>query len=345
MFTSLPHRLKTSSEVYFILVGEGEMHIDSEKAQVRASQAILIPPGSWQHIRNTGGLNLEFICLVNPSWRAEDEEVKESETMGKTWKWICKNQPPRSSSDIAIPEGVLAPTDSNICIAFDLKTVPTTMLNRMVLLFLSILLALAATGVAAVASQDAVSEDSIKGNSSYNNSSISYDSSHPIAVDLGIGSRTELANANSATSMCHEVGFAREVSGRTEYAASSTSSQGEYESINSATTHMQIDETVTSGRVHIGVLSGDGSAGKSGNRAADPMSSAWKNPAIEIEEEYIGTYHISKNFTINDSYSKKSFADGWLSCCGGSYVTYLPEPVSISADDIFNCLRCNHRSR
>ena len=51
---SLPHRLKTSSEVYFILEGEGEMHIDSEQAEVGTGQAILIPPGSWQHIRNTG---------------------------------------------------------------------------------------------------------------------------------------------------------------------------------------------------------------------------------------------------------------------------------------------------
>jgi mannose-6-phosphate isomerase-like protein (cupin superfamily) len=41
---SLPHRLKTSSEVYFILEGEGEMHIDSEQAKVVTGQAILIPP-------------------------------------------------------------------------------------------------------------------------------------------------------------------------------------------------------------------------------------------------------------------------------------------------------------
>lgn len=77
--TSLPHRLKTSSEVYFILEGEGEMHIDSEKAKVRAGQAILIPPGSWQHIRNTGGNNLKFICIVDPFWRAEDEEIEETD--------------------------------------------------------------------------------------------------------------------------------------------------------------------------------------------------------------------------------------------------------------------------
>jgi mannose-6-phosphate isomerase-like protein (cupin superfamily) len=51
------------------------MHIDSEQAQVRAGQVILIPPGSRQHIRNTGTTYLKFICVVNPYWRADDEEV------------------------------------------------------------------------------------------------------------------------------------------------------------------------------------------------------------------------------------------------------------------------------
>jgi mannose-6-phosphate isomerase-like protein (cupin superfamily) len=75
---SLPHRLKTSTEVYFILEGVGEMHIDTEMSLVRAGLAALIPPGSWQYIRNTGDVILKFICLVSPSWRAEDEETDES---------------------------------------------------------------------------------------------------------------------------------------------------------------------------------------------------------------------------------------------------------------------------
>ena len=196
-----------------------------------------------------------------------------------------------------------------------------------------------------MASQGTVSEDFIKGNSSisfFGQNNITsapvdltagsgYYSSHPIAIGLGIGSRTELANVNSAAFMSHEIGFAQEVSGKTEYAASSRSMRGEYENINTATTQMQIDETVTSGKVHIGVLSGsDGHA--------------WKNPAIEIEEEYIGTYHITKNFSINNSYSRKSFKDGWLNCCAGSYDIYPPKPVLISADDVFNCKKCNSRS-
>jgi hypothetical protein len=228
----------------------------------------------------------------------------------------------------------------------------TTMQNRIIVLLLSssVMLSLAAIGVAAAFSEDSVSEDFIKGNSSYNNSSISfigqniitsapvdlsvgsgYYSSHPIAVGSKIGSRTELVNGDSATSMSHEVGFAEDISSRTEYAATSRSSQGEYENTNFATTKMQIDETVTNGKVDIGVLSGsDGPA--------------WKNPAIEIEEEYIGTYHISKNFAINNSYSKKSFKDGWLNCCGGSYDIYPLKPVLLNADDVFNCRRCNSRS-
>ncbi|MDD2756428.1 MAG: cupin domain-containing protein, partial [Methanothrix sp.] len=74
--TSLPHRLKTSTEVYFILEGEGEMHIDTELSLVRAGQAVLIPPGSWQYIQNTGDVILKFICLVSPPWRSEDEEIE-----------------------------------------------------------------------------------------------------------------------------------------------------------------------------------------------------------------------------------------------------------------------------
>jgi mannose-6-phosphate isomerase-like protein (cupin superfamily) len=75
---SLPHRLKTSAEVYLILDGVGEMHIDREISPVRAGQAVLIPPGSWQHIRNSGDAILEIICLVSPCWRADDEETDET---------------------------------------------------------------------------------------------------------------------------------------------------------------------------------------------------------------------------------------------------------------------------
>jgi mannose-6-phosphate isomerase-like protein (cupin superfamily) len=72
--TSYLHKLKTS-EVYYILEGEGEMHIDDEVEKVVPGQAVYIPPESKQCITNTGTTDLKFICIVDPAWRVEDEEV------------------------------------------------------------------------------------------------------------------------------------------------------------------------------------------------------------------------------------------------------------------------------
>lgn len=72
--TSQPHRLRTS-ELYYLLQGEGEMSIDGETARVRPGQAIYIPPHAVQFIRNTGSVDLVFLCIVDPAWRVEDEEV------------------------------------------------------------------------------------------------------------------------------------------------------------------------------------------------------------------------------------------------------------------------------
>ena len=69
-----PHKLK-SSEVYYITAGQGLMHIDKESLEVRPECAIYIPPESIQYIENTGDSNLEFLCIVDPAWRQDDEEV------------------------------------------------------------------------------------------------------------------------------------------------------------------------------------------------------------------------------------------------------------------------------
>ena len=72
--TSLKHRL-TSDEVYYILSGRGVMHIDDDSEDVEAGDAIDIPPGSVQWIENSSDQKLEFLCIVDPSWRADDEKI------------------------------------------------------------------------------------------------------------------------------------------------------------------------------------------------------------------------------------------------------------------------------
>ena len=51
------------------------MHVDSESAEVHSGQAVYIPPNSIQYIANTGKSDLEFLCIVDPAWRPEDEEI------------------------------------------------------------------------------------------------------------------------------------------------------------------------------------------------------------------------------------------------------------------------------
>jgi mannose-6-phosphate isomerase-like protein (cupin superfamily) len=73
---SLKHRLKTD-EVYYVLAGKGEMHVDNESAVVEAGDTVEIPPGSIQWITNTGDNDLAFLCLVDPAWTEDDEEILE----------------------------------------------------------------------------------------------------------------------------------------------------------------------------------------------------------------------------------------------------------------------------
>ena len=72
--TSLPHAL-TTSEVYYILSGQGEMHINDECQAVEPGDTVYIPPNAKQFIHNSGTEPLVFICLVDPAWRKEDETI------------------------------------------------------------------------------------------------------------------------------------------------------------------------------------------------------------------------------------------------------------------------------
>jgi mannose-6-phosphate isomerase-like protein (cupin superfamily) len=72
---SLFHRIKTSSEIYYILKGSGSMYVDEESEDVSPGDTIYVPPNATQYIENTGETDLVFLCIVYPPWRADDEEL------------------------------------------------------------------------------------------------------------------------------------------------------------------------------------------------------------------------------------------------------------------------------
>ncbi|HET8579689.1 MAG TPA: cupin domain-containing protein [Nitrospiraceae bacterium] len=70
------HRL-ASAEVYYFLSGRGLFRVGDESAAVEPGAVAYVPPGAVQSLENTGTSAMEFLCLVDPAWKQEDEEVLE----------------------------------------------------------------------------------------------------------------------------------------------------------------------------------------------------------------------------------------------------------------------------
>lgn len=71
---TLPHTLN-SSEAYYLLAGMGEVNINGEKQKLNAGELVYIPPKAVQSIKNIGNTDLIFLCICDPAWNKEDENI------------------------------------------------------------------------------------------------------------------------------------------------------------------------------------------------------------------------------------------------------------------------------
>ncbi len=71
---SVPHILKYS-EVYYILSGTGNVHVDDEEKILKKGDLVHIPPNANQWIENVGLDDLAFICIVSPPWNPDCEII------------------------------------------------------------------------------------------------------------------------------------------------------------------------------------------------------------------------------------------------------------------------------
>jgi len=71
---SYPHKLK-SSEVYFILEGKGVLHVNEEFFEMTKGDSAYVPPMSEQFIENSDKVDLRFLCITDPAWKAEDDII------------------------------------------------------------------------------------------------------------------------------------------------------------------------------------------------------------------------------------------------------------------------------
>jgi len=70
------YHIKTE-EIYFITAGAGRMRIEEELAEVKAGDAIAIPPGKRHKLWNTGQETLTLLCCCSPPYEHSDTIITE----------------------------------------------------------------------------------------------------------------------------------------------------------------------------------------------------------------------------------------------------------------------------
>jgi hypothetical protein len=156
-----------------------------------------------------------------------------------------------------------------------------------------------------------------------------YYAQNPIRYDSLLKEKTEIKNYRPVTSMHHQVEYAKAVDKEIDVLVKDKRYEYEdpvYQGV--GYTSMKINEDVTDGMVHIGVLQGEPNVMNETGYLI-PGTTAWKNPMIEIDEDYVGTFHIEKNMTLEVPYKEVIVEKDWLSCCiGGCADVYQCGPYN-----------------
>jgi len=139
--------------------------------------------------------------------------------------------------------------------------------------------------------------------------------SFPIAFQSKGAERTSIKNYMSSVSMNAMFNYAdilsKNLSSELYWKGSSSTSDEDYLPIvrtGSARTKLNF-EAAFSGSGHVGALD---------------MSRGEDDPNILIDEDYRGTYYITKNMSHETKYNLKQQIEEWLPCCSGGYLS-MPE--------------------
>ncbi len=72
------HYHPRAEEVYYITHGAGKIRIEGETREVRAGDAIAIPPGQKHKLWNTGPEMLRLLCCCAPAYEHTDTVITET---------------------------------------------------------------------------------------------------------------------------------------------------------------------------------------------------------------------------------------------------------------------------
>jgi hypothetical protein len=173
-----------------------------------------------------------------------------------------------------------------------------------------------------------------------------YYAANPLDYSSLLKEKTWVKNYLAGTSMHHEVEYAHALDKELELVGKDKwNLTYDPELVSVGYTQMKVVEDVTDGKAHIGVLQASDNFASQviGDAPGDlkNIKTAWKNPSIEIDEDYWGTYHIEKNMTLEVPYKVTLKGEDWLPCCFGGYNTmpagYVADAKLKSAKGVFDC--------
>lgn len=157
------------------------------------------------------------------------------------------------------------------------------------------------------------------GSESYNSTTMGigsrYYDLHPIAFDSLLKEEEWIKNRDGLSSLYHRADNAHGITLAVDVQS------------DAANTTMNVDEDLIDGRVHFGALQLQGIPVDEAPEEDDSEESqvlglaikAWKNPSIELDEDYSGTFHVRKNMTLYTNLEEKEKEEDWLTCCSGGW--------------------------
>ena len=75
--STMEHYHAKTEEIYYFKHGTGRLRIEAEEREVRAGDAVAIPPGRKHKLWNTGNEVLRLLCCCAPGYEHQDTFITE----------------------------------------------------------------------------------------------------------------------------------------------------------------------------------------------------------------------------------------------------------------------------
>jgi len=143
---------------------------------------------------------------------------------------------------------------------------------------------------------------------------------HPITFKSLLNDETSIKNRDGFNSLNHRIEGAHGLDMALNAQSDATN------------TTINVDENLMDGKAYFGALQLAGiprdeeaEEGTEEDAEGDApilglAMKAWHEPLVEVDADYVGTYHIKNNMTLTTSSDEKEFEDSWLPCCFGGYL-------------------------